>query len=307
MLTLLTKFSYGKNVSNATFRAPLGEETKKLRTKLLYFACIAIVVGSFDFEFKGISGFIEFESQPPIFLIGGILGFGILYFSFTFLLYLVDDYLKWKNEIVIESTKPHWDVLKQILKTTVTIEELTKKLNDRTDDLAEKIFFSSEFIEQEDEYLKATLGDGSYSNLKNYLIGKKGVSLKEFRRETQPFRQKLGDEAAQYLLEKIRVNVPDDVNIYSVTHYLDHVVTEDLKSVSSEFCDVARDSVALYSETIKKFQNHNLGISLVQWLMLLGIDILVPLLLAFIGGCLVAADALATWNGMIDSISKVSA
>jgi hypothetical protein len=188
---LLTKFSYGKNVSSATFRDPFGEETKKLKTKLLYFACIAIVVGSFDFEFKGISGFITFESKPPTFLIGGILGFGILYYLSLFLLYLLDDYLKWNNEIIIESTKPHWETLDRILKTTVFIEALAKRLNDRADELAKQIFFSTEFIEQEDEYLRVTLGEGSYSNLKNYLRGKKGVSLKEFRRETQPFRQQL--------------------------------------------------------------------------------------------------------------------
>jgi hypothetical protein len=302
---LLTKFSYGKNVSSATFRDPLGEETKKLKTKLLYFACIAIVVGSFDFEFKGISGFITFESAPPTFLIGGILGFGVLYYLFLFLLYLVDDFLKWNNETIIESTKPHWEILDRILKTTVHIEALSKRLNDRADELAEKIFFSSDFIEQEDDYLKAALGEGSYSTLKNYLRGKKGVSLKEFRRETQPFRQKLGEEAAQYLLEKIRVSVPDDVSIYSVTYYLDHVVTEDLKEVSSKYCDVARDSAALYSETMRKFQNHNLGISMLQWIALLGIEVFIPLTLAFIGGALVMADFLATWQGMSESISKV--
>jgi hypothetical protein len=304
---LLTNFSYGKNVSSATFRDPLGEETKKLKTKLLYFACIAIVVGSFDFEFKGISGFIEFESKPPTFLIGGLLGFGVLYYLFLFIFYLVDDYLKWNNEVVIQSTKPHWDKLDRIVTTTTQIEALAKKLDNRADELAEKIFFSSDFIESEDEYLKNTLGEASYTTLKNCLFGKKGVSLKEFRRETQPFRQKLGEEAAQYLLHKIRVNVPDDVNIYSVTHYLDHVVTEDLKSVTAKYCEVARDSATLYSDTIKKFQNHNLGISLVQWITLIGIEVATPLVLAFIGGSLVKVDFVETLRGIGESISRVFA
>jgi hypothetical protein len=95
------------------------------------------------------------------------------------------------------------------------------------------------------------------------------------------------------------------VNIYSVTYYLDHVVTEDLKSVSSKYCEVALDSAALYSETIRKFQNHNLGISMVQWMALLGIEVLTPLALAFIGGALVKSDFIATWEGMISSVSRV--
>lgn len=303
---MLTKFSFGRNVSSATFRDAVGEETKKLKTKLIYFSCIAIIVGSFDFEFKGISGVIEFSSNPPIYLIGGILGLGIGYYLTLFLFYLGDDYLKWNNEIIIENTKCHWDLLGTIDSQSKLVASMLSTINDRIDDLSKKIYFSSEFLEGEDEYLSKKLGN-AYSTLKNYIRGAKGVSLREFRDTTRPFCQRLGDEAARYLLEKkIRVDVPDDVTIYAVWYYLSHVITEDIQNKSAQFASVANDAVEKFSKSIQRFQNNNLGLSFNQWIILAVVEFLTPVSLACIGAVLVHRNVVETLNGILAKLLKIS-
>jgi len=302
---LLTKFSFGKNVSNATFRDPLGEETKKIKTRLIYFSCIAIIIGSFDFEFKGIAGVITFSSNPPTFLIAGILGFGVVYYLSLFAFYLWDDYLKWNNEIIIENTNHHWKLLGSIDSKTDINTAMLSTINNRIDDISNKVFFSSEFIESEDSYLKETLGS-SYITLENYIKGEKGISLREFRDKTRPFCQKLGNEAAKYLLEKkIQVEAPGDVNIYAVNYYLNHVLHNDIEIQSEKFSRVAKEIVEQFGNSIKRFQYNNLGLTINQSIMLIIVEFFIPVALACIGLLIVSCDITRTFYGIYEKLISI--
>lgn len=302
---MLTKFSFGNNVSSATFRELLGEETRKVKTKLIYFSCIAIIVGSFDFEFKGISGVITFSSDPPTFLIGGILGFAISFYILIFLFYLWDDYLKWDNDIIIENTGQHWDTLGQLQSASDELVGLLSNIERRIEEISSNVYFSADFIEKEDEYLKNALGGPSYETLVNYLKGAKGISLREFREKTRPFCQKLGDEAAKYLLEKkIKVDVPNDVTLYAAAFYLEHVLELDIHSQTNRLINISNQTTGQYSEAVNKFQNNNLGLSINQWVMFIVIEFVVPIALAIIGVMLVFADLAETYTGILTKVAN---
>jgi len=304
---LLTKLSFGKKISSATFSDPLGEVSVKTKLKLIYFSCIGIVVGAFEFKFKGIPGVISFESEVPTFLIGGLLGIVIAYLFALYSFYLWDDFLKWKNDIVVTSTNAHWGVLLRIRDACIDANNQLTVISSRIKELESRVFFSAEFLEKEDKYLKERLG-GGYGNLVNYIRGVKGVQLKEFRQESQPFCCRLGKEGANYLLERIvRTDISDDTNIYATYYYLKSVVDSDVAQYSERIIDLSTRAEVEFSRSLNKFQLHNLGLSANQVLKLVIIEVGVPFVLSCASMVLLLPNSMSVVVGIYEKlISKVT-
>jgi len=87
---------HGTKLTDIAFRDPLSEETRKVRTHLLFAGVLAVLVKTYDLKLSK-APWLEFDipAKAPQ-LLDGALSAILCYLLFVFILYAWQDYRRWK-------------------------------------------------------------------------------------------------------------------------------------------------------------------------------------------------------------------
>jgi hypothetical protein len=110
-MTIITSDSRDLKGSDLAFKDPLSDVTRKVRTQLLFVATFAILVKVYDLKVNKTPWLdIEVPETAPQ-LLDGILSVAVAYLLFTFLIYALQDFRRWRLSGELHLVQGSFDLL----------------------------------------------------------------------------------------------------------------------------------------------------------------------------------------------------